>query len=126
MLRATYRALKPGGRNCFFVIATKVDLSHSDRAKIRKRDGNEHVESPAPYGRLMEEAGFADLEVLDVSKEFLGTIAAWKREWEAEADSLIELLGEEEFSQKIHNRELDLASAEAGLLKRFRVFGVKS
>lgn len=126
MLRATYQALKPGGRNCYYVIATKDGLLSVDRAQIAKRDGNEYVESPAPYGRLMEEAGFEDIEVFDVSKEFLETIAAWKREWEAESDSLIELLGEEEFSRKIHNRELDLASAEAGLLKRFRVFGRKA
>lgn len=126
MLRATYQALKPGGRNCYYVIATKEDLSPADRAQIAKRDGNEYVESPTPYRRLMEQSGFAEVEVIDVSEEFVETIAAWKRQWEAEADSLIGLLGEEEFSRKIHNRVLDLASAEEGLLKRFRVSGRKA
>lgn len=125
MLRATYRALKPGGRICYYVIATKEDLSSTDRARIAKREGNEYVESATPYRRLMAQAGFVDIEVTDVSGEYLATMAAWKREWEAEADSLIELLGGEEFSRRIHNRVLDLANAEAGLLKRFQVFGVK-
>ena len=125
MLRATHTVLKTGGRNCFYVIYSKENMTDSERRRLERREGNEHVESPLPYERLMAEAGFVDVEVADCTPEYIDTIKAWKREWEGDADAFIDLLGEEEFSQKIRNRILDISNAEDGLTRRTRVFGVK-
>ncbi len=126
MLRATHSVLKSGAGNCFYVISTKPGLTDADRRRLAKREGNEHVESPVPYGQLMRETGFIDVEVSDVTPDYIVTIRAWKSEWEADSDPLIELFGEEEFSRRIHNRILDISNAEDGLVQRFRAFGVKA
>lgn len=124
MMRAIHRALKPGASICFYVIAAE-GLSDADRGRLARRDGNDHVESPLPYDVLMTQAGFVDVDVVDVTSPFLETLRSWKREWESEADSLIELFGEEEFSRKINNRVLDIADTENGLLRRYQVYGAR-
>ncbi len=126
MLRATNSVLRSGARNCFYVISTREGLTDADRRRLAEREGNEHVETPRPYERLMELAGFVDIEVSDVTPEYIETIASWKREWEAEAEALTELLGQEEFARRIHNRVLDIANAEDGLMHRVRVLGAKA
>lgn len=125
MLRAIRSALKPEARICFYVIATAAGLTDAERRRLAQRDGNDHVESPVPYQQLMDQAGFVDVEVRDVTGAFLETLRSWKREWQAEADPLIDLFGEEEFTRKIRNRTLDIGSTEDGLLYRYRVFGVR-
>lgn len=122
-MRAIRSVLKPGGRHCFYVIATRSDLTDAGRRRLAKRDGNEHVESQTPYDELMESAGFTDIAVNDVSDAFLETQRCWSQEWESDARALIDLLGEDEFSRRIRNRRLDIASVEDGLLLRLRVTG---
>ncbi len=124
-MRATRSVLKPGAANCFYVIANADGLTDTDRERLAQRDGNEHVESPVPYDMLMEEAGFVDIELTDVTSQFVKTLRGWKSEWEAEADAFIDLFGEKEFARGIHNRNLDIASTADGLLRRYRVYGVK-
>lgn len=108
-MRATYSVLKPGAPNCFYVITTAKDLTDAERERLAQRDGNEHVESRVPYDVLMDEAGFIE----------------WKREWEADADAFIELVGEEDFVRRIRNRNLDIVNTADGLLQRYQVYGVK-
>lgn len=125
-MRATHLVLKSGAGHCFFVISTKPDLTDAERLRLERREGNEHVESSVPYGQLMHEAGFKGVEVSDVTPEYIVTIRAWKNEWEADSDALIELVGEEEYERRIRNRILDISNAEDGLLQRFRIFGAKA
>ena len=125
MMRAINSVLKPNGRHCFYVITTPQALTDADRRRLTLRDGNDYVESPIPYDTMMSTAGFVDVEVVDVTAEYLETLHAWKREWLAEADALIELLGDEEFDRRITNRTYDIENAEAGLNMRYRCFGVK-
>jgi len=124
-MRAIRSVLKLGAANCFYVITNADDLTDSDRDRLAQRDGNEHVESRVPYDVLMEEAGFVDVELTDVTSQYSETLRAWKREREANADAFIELVGEEEFARRIRNHDLDIASAADGLLRRYRVYGVK-
>ena len=125
MLRATHSALKSGGRLGFYVIAAAEGIDETGRELLARRDGNDHVEAPSPYGTLLSHAGFGDIEVIDVTEDFAETVRAWKEAWEAEAPSLIEVFGEAEFARKIENRSYDIAHIEQGLLRRFGVFGVK-
>jgi len=123
-MRATRSVLKSGAANCFYVITTADDLTNTDRERLAQRDGNEHVESLVPYDMLMEEAGFVDVELADVTSQYLKTLKGWKGEWEADADAFTELFGEEEFARRLRNRNLDIASTADGLLRRYRVYGV--
>lgn len=125
MLRATHRVLRPQGRLCFFVIVNPAPLTDAQRARLAERDGNEHVESKLAYEEMLTASGFGDVEVLDMTAEYIETIKAWKAAWEGESADLIELLGEEEFSHRLHNRDLDIANAEDGLLCRVRCTAVK-
>ena len=124
-MRATHSVLKPGAANCFYVITTAENLSAAERERLARRDGNEHVESRVPYDVLMEEAGFIDIELTDVTSQYNKTLIEWKREWEADAVAFIELVGEQEFVRRIRNRNLDIAHTADGLLQRFQVYGVK-
>jgi cyclopropane fatty-acyl-phospholipid synthase-like methyltransferase len=107
------------------VITTPGDLTDKERERLAQRDGNEHVESRVPYDVLMDEAGFIDVELTDVSDQYAKTLTEWKREWEADADAFIELVGEQEFIRRIRNRNLDIANTADGLLQRYQVYGVK-
>lgn len=125
MLRATYLVLKPGAANCFYVITNTQDLTEADRERLAERDGNEHVESPVPYDALMHEASFVDIQLTDLTSAYLETLKRWKQAWEADSDALIDLVGEEEYSRRMHNRTLDIANAEDGRVRRYRVYGTK-
>ena len=124
-MRATHSVLKPGAANCFYVITTAENLSAAERERLARRDGNEHVESRVPYDVLMEEAGFIDVELTDVTSQYTKTLIEWKREWEGDADAFIELVGEQEFVRRINNRNLDIVNTADGLLQRYQVYGVK-
>ena len=124
-MRATLSVLRPGAPNCFYVIASAENLTDKDREQLAERDGNEHVESQMPYDMLMEQAGFVDVELTDVTSQYAETLMGWKREWEAEADAFIDLVGQKEFIRRVHNRDLDIAAVFDGLLSRYRVYGVK-
>lgn len=125
MLRATHSVLKPGAPNCFYVITNARALTDADRERMRERDGNEHLESAVPYDVLMDQAGFADIELTDVTSQYIETLEEWKQAWQADAEALIGLLGEEELARRMHNRTLDIAHAEEGLVRRYRVCGTK-
>ena len=124
-MRAAQSVLKPGAPNCFYVITSAEDLTDEDRERLAQRDGNDHVESRVPYDVLMEKAGFIDIDLTDVTSQYAKTQLGWKREWEADADLFIELVGQEEFERRMRNRNLDIASTADGLLHRYRVYGVK-
>lgn len=124
-MRAINSVLKPKGRHCFYVITTPQDLTDADRRRLALRDGNDYVESAVPYDSMMRTAGFVDVELTDVTAQFAETLQAWKREWLAEADALVRLLGEEEFNRRITNRTYDIENVDAGLNMRLRCFGVK-
>lgn len=125
MLRATWSILKPGAPNCFYVITNAEGLTDAGRERLAERDGNDHVEAPIPYDVLMRQAGFVDIQLTDVTTPYIETVIGWKRAWEDDSDAFIELVGEEEFLRRIHNRDLDIANAEDGLVRRYRVYGSK-
>lgn len=125
MLRATYSVLKPEARNCFYVITNAQELTDEERERLAERDGNEHVESPVPYDALMQEAGFVDIQVTDLTSAYLETLKRWKQAWEADADALIELVGEEDFLRRMHNRKVDIANVEDGIVRRCQVYGIR-
>ena len=125
MLRAISSVLKPGGRQLFYAITLATGLS--DQARKRAiRQGNEHVGAEPGYRILMKQAGFEDIEVMDVTDDYLSTMEAWSTAWGVDSDALTQLLGETEYNRRIELREVDIAAVRSGLLMRYLISGVKA
>ena len=124
MLRAISEALKPDGRHIFYAITLASGLTTEERQRAI-RDGNEHVGAAPGYQVLMTQAGFADVDVVDVTDSYLSTMEAWSIAWKANADALIRLLGQAEYQRRIELREVDIAAVRSKFLLRYRVSGVK-
>lgn len=122
MLRASYRALKPGGRLGAAVIAVGDDLSPAERAEAVAA-GPDHVETDGSYLDLMRSAGFAAVSRIDVSSGYRQTVAAWIRAWDRESEELRALLGSEAFEERQTRRRRAVAAADRGLLQRWLVVG---
>ena len=120
MLRASRDILRPGGLISFLVIATPPDRP-VEAGDLAPDVGPEYVEAGDGYSALMEEAEFADTEIVDVSAEYKVTLAAWIREWDAESKGLQSLVGEEEFAERQAARRRSLDAIETGLLGRYLI-----
>ncbi len=78
------------------------------------------MDAPAPYGELVEQAGFDDIEELDVTAAYRAT-AVKRQEATVELESgLRAALGDEVYEERRANRTASLAAIEAGELGRTR------
>jgi hypothetical protein len=71
----------------------------------------EHVE-------MLTAAGFADVQEIDLTAEFLITTSAWFEGRERRAKELREAEGEELFEERQRDSAMQLEGIEAGLLRR--------
>jgi hypothetical protein len=86
------------------------------------RLGPRAVASTRPLDVLMNSAGFVDIEVTDVTQEFLDTARGWNREFARHERELRDVLGDEldELQAQCRAR---IRGAEEGLLHRVLVSG---
>lgn len=96
-------------------------LSKRDH-RIAVRRGPRAVTSTRPIDVLMDAAGFRDVEVADVTRDFLAVARAWEREFDAHEDHLRGVLGGEWEERQADRRDL-IAGVEAGQLQRILVTG---
>ncbi len=120
MLRACWRILKPGGVLSFVVIAVAEGLSPEDTDRALEA-GPEYVAATDTYPSLLHASGFVDVEVEDVSDEYMATMTAWIREWDRESSELAQLLGADEFLERQTRRRHVLGPITAGLLRRYLI-----
>lgn len=120
MLRACSRVLKAGGILSFVVIAVADGLNANDTTRAVEA-GPDHVATTDGYPSLLHTAGFVDIELDDISDEYVDTMTAWIREWDKESDALVELLGANEFSERQTRRRHALDPITAGLLRRYMI-----
>lgn len=125
MLRAAHRVLEPGGAVCFLVIAPADDLTEAETAEAVAA-GPPFVASDLPYQDLMAAAGFERIEVHDVTEDYLRTLGAWIREWEAERSELVGVVSRTEFAERQQNRETAVRAISSGLLRRYLVSGERT
>ena len=124
-MRATNQALKPGGRFVFYVIYVSAGLNDAQLARIANRDGNEHVGAEAGYDVLMSDAGFEHVEAEDVTAQYLDTLQHWRRVRVRDKDDFVELIGEQDYDDRMRRMDSDIANVRDGLLQRQLVSGVK-
>jgi len=117
VLRACGRVLVPGGRLSFLVITVAHGSSGVNAGPV-------HAASRDPYPRLLQEAGFAGVVETDVTDDYLATLEAWIREWEAESADLERLVGLDEFAERQIRRRKAAEAIRGGLLQRYLISAV--
>lgn len=67
---------------------------------------------------LLTQAGFTDIEAIDVTAAYHETQLAWLDGWSDHKDDLVNLLGEHLYNERQEERRQTLAAIEDGLLRR--------
>jgi hypothetical protein len=110
--------LKPGGLLSFLVIAVADGLSVEETARALDA-GPEYIAAGDDYPALTDQAGFADIETIDVTDEYRATLDVWIRAWDAESIGLEWLLGVDEFDERQARRRRALSAIAEGLVRRY-------
>jgi len=116
--------LAPGGQIGGFTIHTPGGLSASDRT-LAVDYGPSRVLAAASPSELAVEAGFVDVETVDVTPAFLETCQAfWKARSELETDLRAEE-GDEVFEEEQEKKANMAKGIELGLLQRSLIIARK-
>lgn len=103
-------------------VADRLSTEETDRALDA---GPAHVEAGDGYPFLLQAVGFEDVELLDVTDEYLATLAAWAREWDTESPELEQLIGTDQFAAHQSRRRKALKTVQDGLLRRYLITAVR-
>ena len=117
VLRACRRILRPDGRMAFTTIHVAEGLDERDHRRA-VRAGPWHVATRSPYRRLVEQAGFVDVDEIDVTDEYAATQRAWFDISSAHADELGRLTSATEFAVAQADRRRTREAIADGLLHR--------
>jgi len=104
----------------FLVIVAADGLSAEETRRV-KDVGPEHITPGDGYGGLLEDAGFMDLDIVDVTEDYLAAQAAWIGEWKAERSDFEQLLGVKEYAERHARDQGALAAGRAGLMRRYLI-----
>lgn len=124
MLRASHRVLRKGGVMSFLVISLPEGVG-SERLPRPVDFGPDWVDAGDDYASLAREAGFDDVEIVDVTSEYLDTLEASIRAWEVEKETLEHLLGAEQVSDRMNRRTRSRGAVREGLLRRYLLTAVR-
>ena len=100
-----------------FVVVPAAGLSHREIERAVEA-GPAYVEAGPGYVVLLRQAGFADIEIVDVTDEYAATLAASIRVRDVEATQLGDLIGMDVFAEGQAGRRRELAAINDGLLQR--------
>ena len=114
--------LRPGGRLAYLTIVLASGLSKSQH-RVGVRLGPRAVAATDSDLGLMLRAGFEDVELSDVTAEFLDAARSWQREYNRHADDLKRIIGEKEWEDRQSDRAGITRGIEERLLQRVLVSG---
>jgi hypothetical protein len=92
-------------------------LADSER-RIAIASGPTFVDIPDDYADLLGQSGWRLQERTDLTTPFLQSMRTEFEGMQARADVLAEVLGADEFSERIKRRQATIAAVDAGLLRR--------
>jgi hypothetical protein len=101
----------------FHTIEPAAGLDASARRKAH-RVGPPAVAVRSSYLSVLDTAGFRDVEVTDLTAEYLATVRRWVAAREAHFDDLAEWLGDQDLRERIVNGRRTAAAIADGLLVR--------
>lgn len=111
--------LRPAGKTAYLTIGVSPGLGKRAH-RLAVRLGPRAVGSRRPLAEMMTAAGFVDLEITDVTQDFLGTARAWTAGFVRHERELKEVLGDEWEERQADRRDL-IRGIEEGLLRRLLV-----
>lgn len=117
MLQACRRVARAGAKMVFSVIAPAPSLSEAER-QIAIEAGPPFVDAPGDYALLLAQSGWRLLQRIDVTDEFAQSMRIWLEAVTARADTLTELLGPDEYSERVNHRRATIEAVGRELLKR--------
>ena len=117
MLRACRRVARVGAKMVFSVIALPPALPEVER-QIAIAAGPPFVDVADDYAHLLRHSGWRQLQRMDVTGEFSRAMRTRLEGMQERAGALAEVLGMDEYSQRLTHARTRIAVVDAGLLKR--------
>ena len=117
MLRALKQLLRPGGRIAYTTIFVAPGLD-SRRRRRAQRSGPRAVGSRSDQRQLLVSAGFTEIDVVDLTREWATTARGWIEGWSTNEAELSALESPGAFAQRQRERLTQQRAIEEGLLKR--------
>lgn len=108
----------------FHTIEPAPGLDGPDRRKAH-RLGPPGVAVRTSYPSMLDTAGFRDVEVVDLTAEYLATVRRWVVAREEHFDELAAILGPEDVRERITNGNNTAAAISDGLLVRTQYLAVR-
>ena len=117
MLRSCRRVARVGARMVFSVIALPPSLSEVERQNAIEA-GPPFVDVEEDYSHLLSHSGWHLLQRMDVTDEFSQAMRTRLECMQERASALAEVLGMDEFSQRLRRARDRIEAVDAALLKR--------
>jgi len=117
VLRATKRALKPGGRTAFFTIYVPNDVPRTARQRA-KGAAPKYGRSRTTHTQLMRSADFVDIDEIDYTDQYHETLRAWHDHSAERSAELVALWGNTLFTERQADRRSSIEAVEAGWQRR--------
>ena len=116
-LRATFLALRHGGRTAFTAIFPTTGLTAAENRRAVEA-GPPECGLRTSYPSLLRSAGFVEIEERDLTADYHATASRKLEVAEQFAGDMIEMLGRQEYELLQADRRLAISAIEAGLLRR--------
>jgi cyclopropane fatty-acyl-phospholipid synthase-like methyltransferase len=116
-LRATFRALCPGGHTAFTAIFPASGLTAGEVRRAIEA-GPPHCQLRTSYPSLLRSAGFVEIEEHDLTADYFETASRKLAVAERFAGPMIEMLGRQDYDEMQAERRLAITAIEDGLLRR--------
>lgn len=117
MLAECCRVARPGARMLFYVIAPAPGLQGADMTKALDA-GPPFVDLEGSYQDMLADTGWKLLQREDLTAEYLETLRSMVAGLQEESGPLVDLLGEEDFTEMLQRRRQQVGAIERGILVR--------
>jgi SAM-dependent methyltransferase len=117
MLQACRHAARAGAKMVFSVIALRPSLTQAER-NTAIEFAPPFADSPEDYASLLIQSEWDVLERSDVTEEYQQSLRTSLDGWKSRARTLIEVLGQAEFSERVKRRQGALAALQDRLVMR--------
>jgi len=118
MLHECRRVAHARARMEFSVISLLREPANDDERQLLQQSGPPYPDAGADYAMLLTETGWKVLERIDVTAEFARCMVVLMEESHARRGALLELLGEQDYLERLERRRSTREAVERGLLKR--------
>jgi len=118
LLRECRRVARERARMEFSVISLARGPAGDEERQLLQKSGPPYPDAGADYAELLSATGWSVLERIDVTAEFARCMDVLMEAAHARRDALLELLGEQDYAERLERRHSTRAAVSRGLLKR--------